>query len=191
MRSDIMQPQDSQEHPVVLVDADDRPLGVTGKWQAHLEGLRHRAVSVFLFNRSGHLLLQQRSPTKYHSPLLWANACCSHPFPDEPPLKAASRRLREELGIEMTPESLRFDQIVTYDVDVGQGLKECEVTHVFVGRWDAPIDTPVPEEVSATRWISLEALHKEIDTTPEIFGTWFLVYRGLPGLIEGMLKKLP
>ena len=59
----------------------------------------HRAFSVFLFDEQGRLLLQRRALGKYHSPGVWSNTCCGHPYPGEPPFVAAARRTVEELGL--------------------------------------------------------------------------------------------
>ena len=84
---------------VILVDADDRPIGTMAKLEAHRCGLLHRAVSVFVRDSSGRLLLQQRTVSgKYHSGGLRANTCCSHPRPAEAAAEAAARRLVEEMG---------------------------------------------------------------------------------------------
>jgi isopentenyl-diphosphate delta-isomerase len=68
------------------------------KLEVHRRGRWHPAVSVFLMNRD-RTLIQQRAPGKYHSPGLWANACCTHPRWAEDPADCAVRRLREELGV--------------------------------------------------------------------------------------------
>jgi hypothetical protein len=52
---------------VVLVDEDDREHGHEGKLVAHRNGLRHRAVSGFVFSKEGNLLIQRRAFSKYHS----------------------------------------------------------------------------------------------------------------------------
>ncbi len=56
---------------VVLVDERNVELGVSSKEEAHRRGLLHRAFSVFVFDGAGRLLLQRRSPSKYHSGGLW------------------------------------------------------------------------------------------------------------------------
>ena len=83
---------------VILVNGQDEQTGVMEKMEAHQKGLLHRAFSIFIFNNRGEMLLQQRASSKYHSPDLWTNACCSHPQPGESTELAAFRRLREELG---------------------------------------------------------------------------------------------
>ena len=118
------------EEYVVLVNPKDEVLGLMEKQQAHINGLLHRAFSVFLFNDNGEMLLQKRSSEKYHSPNQWTNAVCSHPRDGETYLEGAKRRLREELGIE-TELSEKFNFI--YKADVGGGLWEHELDYVFTG----------------------------------------------------------
>ncbi len=84
------------EEFVILVDENDRETGTMEKMQAHLEAHLHRAFSVFIFNQAGQLMLQQRAFTKYHTPGLWTNTCCSHPRPGEITIDAAHRRLRRK-----------------------------------------------------------------------------------------------
>ena len=48
------------------------------KLEVHQRGLRHKAVSVFVM-RNNETLIQRRALEKYHTPGLWANACCTHP----------------------------------------------------------------------------------------------------------------
>ena len=62
---------------VILVNEEDMPIGTMEKMAAHEHALLHRAFSVFIFNKNGKMLLQQRAMSKYHSPGLWTNACCS------------------------------------------------------------------------------------------------------------------
>lgn len=95
----------NEEPLVVLVDREDREIGLAPKTEAHQKALLHRAFSVFVFNGVGELLLQQRSPDKYHSGGLWTNTCCSHPLPGEDIHDAAHRRLVEEMGMDCPLES--------------------------------------------------------------------------------------
>jgi len=78
---------------VILVDAQDQALGLMEKMEAHRRGLLHRAFSVFVLNRKGELLLQQRAAHKYHSGQLWTNTVCSHPREGEAVEAAAHRRM--------------------------------------------------------------------------------------------------
>ena len=121
---------------VELVDPNGRPIGALGKLDAHRPpGHLHRAISVFLLDRWGRLLIQRRAVGKYHSAGLWSNTCCGHPGPGEPPSVAASRRLAHELGLFIAADDLVAADSVTYEVvDPASGLIEREYDHLFVGR---------------------------------------------------------
>ena len=67
-----------KEEHVILVDENDKQIGIMPKMEAHEKAVLHRAFSVFIFNDNNELMLQQRAKHKYHSPLLWTNTCCSH-----------------------------------------------------------------------------------------------------------------
>jgi isopentenyl-diphosphate delta-isomerase len=156
------------EH-VILVDKRDAELGVAEKLEAHRAGLLHRAVSVFVYASDGRLLLQQRSPGKYHSAGLWSNTCCSHPRPGEATAAAARRRLREEMGIEC---GLHPAFGFVYRAQLSNGLVEHEYDHVFLGHYSGD---PVadPHEVERWRWSTPQEVDAELRTHPERFSAWF------------------
>ncbi|WP_154627263.1 isopentenyl-diphosphate Delta-isomerase [Providencia sp. wls1943] len=157
------------EEQLILVNEQDTPIGSMPKLLAHQQGCLHRAFSIFIFNRKNELLIQQRAFHKYHSAGQWANSCCSHPRPQEDTHDAALRRLAEELGF--STSLTHVDEFI-YKADVNGGLIEHEYDHLFVGYYDNQV-IPNPEEVSATRWVSLETLAQEISTHPEKFTPWF------------------
>ncbi len=144
------------------------------KLEAHRSGLRHKAVSVFLM-RGDKVLLQRRALTKYHTPGLWANTCCTHPYWGEDSLICAGRRLDEELGITNIP--LTFRDTVEYRAEVGGGLIEHEVVDIFVGEVPDGIEPdPNPDEVMDTIWRPLAALTEEVMRTPKGFTPWLQIY---------------
>ncbi|OCX61659.1 isopentenyl-diphosphate delta-isomerase [Thioclava sp. SK-1] len=148
------------------------------KLAAHQRGLRHKAVSVFVMDGSK-TLIQQRAAQKYHSPNLWANTCCTHPYWGETPLDCAKRRLRQELGITgLTP---RHRDRLEYRADVGNGLIEHEVVDIYLAQANSDLSiAPDPAEVSQTRWIELADLQREVTHAPERFSKWIAVYMGAP-----------
>lgn len=159
------------EENVVLVNPEDQVLGLMEKMQAHQNGLLHRAFSVFIFDDEGKMLLQKRAAGKYHSPGQWTNAVCSHPKEGETYLEAANRRLKEELGIEI-PLNEKFSFI--YKADVGGGLWEHELDHVFVGNYNGEFRLN-PDEVEEVRYISMQDLERELTENPENFTEWFKI----------------
>lgn len=152
----------------------DGKLVAVEKMQVHLDGLRHKAVSVFVMNRDK-VLIQRRALSKYHTPGLWANTCCTHPLWNEAPLACAIRRLEEELGITGLYPSFR-DQ-VEYRADVGGDMVEHEVVDIFLS--EAPLDLKLdlnPDEVMETRWISFYDLAAEVSRHPDRFTAWLQIY---------------
>ncbi len=144
------------------------------KLEVHKRGLRHKAISVFVM-RGTQTLIQRRALEKYHTPGLWANACCTHPFWEEPALACASRRLEEELGI----TGLRLDHRnqVEYRADVGNDLIEHELVEIYTAEAIAftEID-PNPAEVMDTAWVELEDLARQTRDAPEKFTPWLRIY---------------
>jgi len=161
------------EEKVVLVDEYNVVLGTMEKLEAHQKGLLHRAFSVLLYNEAGEMLIQRRALGKYHTPGLWTNACCSHPREEEEAIAAASRRLREELGIEIPPEGLQVKGHFVYKASFDNGLTEHEYDTMVVGHFDGMVENFNPEEVGAVRWIDMETLKLEIKENPEKFTPWF------------------
>lgn len=150
----MLVPTDSREG-LILIDERNRRVGTAEKYPAHRQGLLHRAFSIFLFDDEGRTLLQRRASGKYHSAGLWANACCGHPRPGETTIKAASRRLGEELNIE-TELSLGFH--ARYRADLNDGMVENEYVYVYAGRVPAGTIVPNPAEADAIKQVSLEEL---------------------------------
>ena len=158
------------EDQVILVDVHDAPIGLTGKLEAHQKALLHRAVSVFIFNSQQQLLLQKRAADKYHSACLWTNTVCTHPQPGESNSDAVRRRLKEEMGLEVTEVTKIFD--FTYQEKLGNELTEHEFDHVFIGFSDE-IPLPNPDEVSDFRFVDVDLLRNEIKTNPQNYTVWF------------------
>ncbi|MCM2301824.1 MAG: isopentenyl-diphosphate Delta-isomerase [Flavobacteriaceae bacterium] len=159
------------EELVILVNESDEQIGVMPKMEAHKKGLLHRAFSVFVFNKSGELMLQQRAASKYHSPLLWTNTCCSHQRDGERNIEAGKRRLQEEMGFVC---ELREVTSFIYNAQLDNGLTEHELDHVMIGYYD---DYPEinKEEVENYKWMTLEDVKNDIFINPNQYTVWFKI----------------
>lgn len=159
------------EEKVILVDEKDWPLGEMEKMQAHKKAVLHRAFSIFVFNNKNELMLQRRALTKYHSPGLWTNTCCSHPRPAEELLEAGHRRLQEEMGFDCDLKKI-FDFI--YKAELDQGLTEHEFDHVLFGRYN---HRPAinPDEVDDWKLMTMEDVATDMKAHPENYTVWFRI----------------
>ena len=160
-----------KEEEVILVDVNDTPVGTMPKMEAHEKAILHRAFSVFILNKEGQLMLQQRALHKYHSPGLWTNTCCSHQRMGETNLEAGARRLQEEMGFEAPLEEL-FSFI--YKAPFDNGLTEHELDHVLLGHHNAVPEINT-EEVASWKWMDLDQVAKEIITMPDQYTVWFKI----------------
>jgi isopentenyl-diphosphate delta-isomerase len=165
---------------VVLVDEKDQKIGLMEKIEAHEKALLHRAFSVFIFNEKGELMLQQRAASKYHSPLLWTNTCCSHQRDGESNIEAGKRRLQEEMGF-VTDITEVFSFI--YKAPFDNGLTEHEFDHVMIGRYDKAPELN-KEEAEAYKWMKMEDVKQDIEVNPSIYTAWFKI------IFEKSYKKL-
>lgn len=160
------------DEPLVLVDEHGERVGVATRAECHaVDGLRHRAFSVYLFDDAGRLLVHQRQASKPLWPAFWSNSCCSHPLDGEELEAAARRRVREELGVDVEIRPVhRYEYRATFG-DVGS---EHEVVTVFVGAVDPGALAPDPEEVAAIEFLDAAALDAEIGDETR-FTPWFKI----------------
>lgn len=161
--------EDANSDLLILVDSDDQEIGLMDKTLCHEDqGKLHRAFSIFLFNRSGEVLIQQRATSKPLWGDFWSNTCCSHPRAGESIDSAASRRIEEELGIQA---ELSFIYKFEYQARFNEQLSENELCSVYFGHFDgAP--TPNPNEVQSWKWISRESLTKELRENADLYTPW-------------------
>jgi isopentenyl-diphosphate delta-isomerase len=159
------------EEKVILVNENDEQIGLMPKLEAHQKGVLHRAFSVFIFNDNNELMLQQRAFTKYHSPGLWTNTCCSHQRNGETNIEAGKRRLQEEMGFFT---DLKDTISFIYKAPFDNGLTEHEFDHILVGYYNSEPNIN-PDEVSSWKWMPLEMVKKDISFHPDLYTEWFKI----------------
>jgi len=156
---------------VILVDEKDNEIGSMEKIEAHEKAVLHRAFSIFVFNDAGQMMLQQRALSKYHSPGLWTNTCCSQSPSWESLEDATSRRIVEEMGF-----SCEMNEVMSfiYKAPFDHGLTEYELDHVFIGTYS---DDPAisRDEVENWKWVDVEKLLLDVKENPEAYTVWFRI----------------
>jgi isopentenyl-diphosphate delta-isomerase len=158
------------EESIVLVDDDNREIGVAPKLASHhADTPLHRAFSCFVFNRQGEFLLTQRALSKKVFPGVWTNSCCGHPAPGESTDDAVGRRLQEELG--MTPARLacvlpEFRYRAEMD-----GIVENEICPVYVAFCDDPPRIN-RDEVETCQWIPWPTFVDRVQQDPSSLSPW-------------------
>jgi len=149
------------------VTGSDTKRGCHARHQGEIPKL-HRAFSVFLFNTSNELLVQQRSDVKVTFPNYFTNTCCSHPRYNKVEMDgvegakiAARRRLKFELGIPehtIQLENIHYLTRVQYWADSQSPVwGEHEIDYIFVCRQDVDL-TVNDDEVRHTSYMSKDKL---------------------------------
>tara|TARA_B100002049_G_C16034248_1_gene355944 strand:+ start:184 stop:702 length:519 start_codon:yes stop_codon:yes gene_type:complete len=159
------------QEKVILVNEKDEQIGLMEKIEAHEKALLHRAFSVFVFNDKNELMIQQRALSKYHSPGLWTNTCCSHQREGESNIEAGKRRLQEEMGFST---DLKDTISFIYKAPFDNGLTEHEFDHILVGYFEGEPNLN-PDEVAEWKWMSLEAVEEDMQANPSIYTEWFKI----------------
>lgn len=171
------------QEQVILVNENDEPIGSMEKIEAHEKALLHRAFSVFILNDKNEVMLQQRAASKYHSPLLWTNTCCSHQRAGETNIAAGKRRLLEEMGFQVDLKEL-FSFI--YKAPFDNGLTEHELDHVMIGYSNQEPNIN-REEVEDWKWMSMEAIKHDMKDHPENYTAWFkIIFEKFDHFIEAL-----
>jgi isopentenyl-diphosphate delta-isomerase len=155
---------------IVLVDDDNNPIGTARKIGAHDSQTHlHRAFSVFVFNRRGELLLQQRSLGKKTWPGIWSNSCCGHVMLHESIESAAKRRLNHELGLRGIEVTLALPDF-RYRAEK-DGVVENELCPVLVGVSD---DEPSlnAAEVASIQWVAWNEFLDSIEKADTDISPW-------------------
>jgi 16S rRNA (adenine1518-N6/adenine1519-N6)-dimethyltransferase len=148
-----------------IVDENDQEIGTASRQEVHENNFRHRAVHILIFNGTGELLLQKRSPWKDRHPLLWDSSAAGHVEANEQYDETAARELDEELGV---TAQLRAIGKLSASEKTGQ-----EFIIVYYGVHDGPFRYP-SEEISAVEFFPVDIVERWLANKPKDFAPGFL-----------------
>lgn len=156
-------------NPDEIVDLLDEYGHPTGKQipksQAHQQGLWHAGMHLWIYNSKGEVLLQLRDPNKDIYPGTWDISAAGHVSAGETPEQTAVRETIEELGLQLTPEELRFVGVTRTDKLIPP---KNWTHHVFDWTYLVRKDVDIsalrmqPGETVDARWISLEQFEADL-----------------------------
>ncbi|TDL46802.1 isopentenyl-diphosphate Delta-isomerase [Kocuria rosea] len=158
---------------VVLLDEAHRPIGTAPKAGVHTTDTPlHLAVSCYVLDDDGRLLLTRRALGKKTWPGVWTNSFCGHPGPGEGFVEAIARRAGQELGFEVTGMTEVLPDFRYRAVDAS-GVVENEFCPVYVARATGQ-PRPLPAEVAEVAWIAPEELFAAAEAAPFLLSPWLL-----------------
>ncbi|MFI7483908.1 isopentenyl-diphosphate Delta-isomerase [Kocuria sp. M1R5S2] len=158
---------------VVLLDDAHRPVGTAPKATVHTADTPlHLAVSCYVLDDDGRLLLTRRALGKKTWPGVWTNSFCGHPGPGEELAVAVARRAGQELGLELTGVTEVLPEFRYRAVDAS-GVVENEFCPVFVARASGE-PRPQPSEVAEVAWVAPGDLLAAARSAPFLLSPWLL-----------------
>ena len=143
-----------------VVNENDEVVGQLPRSQVHAQGLLHRAVSIFVFDSAGRLLLQLRTPTKDEYPNCYTSSASGHLSAGEDYDEAAPRELEEELGL--TSPLTRLAKFPGGP----------ETAREFTVLYESVTDEPPrfdPEEIVSGEFLELDEIQRRVEAEPEKF----------------------
>ncbi|WP_236568022.1 MULTISPECIES: isopentenyl-diphosphate Delta-isomerase [unclassified Nocardiopsis] len=158
---------------VVLLDEDHRRVGVADKATVHTgDTPLHLAFSCYVLDGEGRVLITRRALGKTTWPGVWTNSCCGHPAPGEDVEEAVRRRVRQELGMEVTGVRPALPDF-RYRAVSAEGIVENEFCPVFWARAQSGSGPrPDPGEVAEYAWTEWSDLVAVAERTPWLLSPW-------------------
>lgn len=148
-----------------VVDEQDRVIRQASRHEVHTQGLRHRAVHVFVFNQHGDLFLQRRSRWKDMHPLLWDSSAAGHVEAGQTHDATAPREVEEELGVNAACTRIG-------EISAGPGTG-WEFVHLYRAEHEGPFRL-APAEIDCGGFFTLEQIDRWTRARPEDFAPGFL-----------------
>jgi len=124
---------------------------------------------VLIFNSKGEVLIQKRSPNSPSLPNRWDQSAAGHVDEGEDYATAASRELKEEVGIDAPlKEKLKF-----YSEETDEPKVKKRFNVLYVGAYDGEVKID-NQEVSDVQWIMPDELESWMRRSPDEFTQGFI-----------------
>jgi isopentenyl-diphosphate delta-isomerase len=161
-----------QDQIISSVDERGNFLEYVSKIKAHTgEGIHHLAITVFVFNSKGEVLLQKRKHKIFDN--IWENTASTHQLhredkTDETDEEATLRALKREYGI----EKIELEKLGGFNYFQRNGdLCENEFCKLLIGKYDGEVKLN-PEVGYAIKWMDKNEFLKDLEKHPQSYTPW-------------------
>ena len=148
-----------------VVDKSDKVIGTEEREVVHSTGTWHRQAHIFIFNSSGEMLVQLRSPDKDRFPGTLEGSMTEHVRAGESYEDAARRGLMEEFGIDITLKQLLYFR-------AEYGPEERIIGKLFEGHFDGEVK--LSNETVEVKFVNEEQLKELLEKSPHKLAPWFI-----------------
>lgn len=150
-----------------IVDAQGKPTGQSElKSIIHKKGYYHNTAHIWLYTKSGDILLSQRSAEKVICPLMWDVSVAGHIDSGETPKQGAIRETQEEISLSLSESDLHEIGVFECFQHYENGIKDNEFHNTFIAELKVPLSELVPQEgeVEALKLVTIKEFRQLIDT---------------------------
>lgn len=150
------------------LDILDENGNITGevrpRTEAHVKGLWHKAIHVWIVNDNNQLLIQKRAAIKKANPNKWTASFAGHVSAGDDSIITSIREAKEELGLKLTKSDFNFICMTSTESTHNNGsLINKEHRDVYAVRQNVQLAklTLQKEEVADAKYIDLADLKKK------------------------------
>lgn len=148
----------------------------------HEQGLWHRAIYGFIFNKNGDVLLQKRSANKKLWPNLWDITAGGHVLAGEFGYQALIREMREELGLDISKTEIMY-LVGSTSTNIQKNIINNHFNECYIVNKDVDISKIKlqEDEVSDIRWFTrqeiIDRINNNYDGITDKTGPWNFLKR--------------
>lgn len=127
------------------------------------DGLCHLVVHVWIRNSKGEYLISQRAASRPTFPLMW-ECVGGSVVAGENSLEGAIRETKEEVGIDLSPDSGKL--LFSKTRSVIDGKKYNDIMDVWLFRYDGDVslNNATTDEVAQTGWMTVPQIRNLLDS---------------------------
>lgn len=148
-----------------VVDENDKLTGnQASRDEVHDKGLWHRSVHIWIYSKSGKVLLQLRNKNMKEEPNLWDISVAGHISAGQDPDSAAVREAKEEIGLDIDQSKLKRIGVLESSRPVdGMKAPHNQFLYIYLYCLDETAELHYTDgEVKETRWVDFDTLDKEV-----------------------------
>lgn len=121
------------EEFIDIVTKEGNPTGKSApKSEIHSKGYYHHTAHIWLYTKTGEILLSQRAASKVICPLLWDVSVAGHIDAGESLISAAIREVNEEIGLNINKHDLEKIGIFKCFQSYKNGIIDNEFHNTFI-----------------------------------------------------------
>lgn len=148
-----------------VVDGENRVVGTSPRGSVLAAGSSFRTVHVLVVDEGGRVLLRELARTRTRHPGLWGSSVAAYLHHEETYAEGASRRLGEELGLELP--------LADQGVVRMQDERSSKFVGLFLGAYDSSPIRVDRRAFAAVRWWDVPELESSVHDDPSAFTPTF------------------